>query len=257
MGITGTMSALAGEATALLGRPSQVWACLWWSPFGFQGVRFMHGFQGIRFMHNRAHTSTLRGGIHMDCHFQRSRVAIASAVAMLVVALVFLAAQVRPASSVKIERSAPEYPVLEGKRTRRDDCYAKPLVGKGHGTQNGSCFLMAQAQAKAKARTPRSEQVKQMHHDHLKIPQNLLNQCGKDCAKFAPHIVVSPDRPSRIASATTAALTCMRRRSAGHAARKVTVSRSCMICRFLLPSLPLRSLQQQPCSSLLRHCIRH
>merc|ERR1711871_620365 len=29
---------------------------------------------------------------------------------------------------------------------------------------------------------------KQMHHDGLKIPQNLLNQCGKACAKFAPHV---------------------------------------------------------------------
>merc|ERR1711977_447840 len=103
LGITWTMSALAGETTALLGRPSQ-----------------------------------------------RSRVAIASAVAMLVVALVFLAAQVN----------------VQGEMTATQSL----LSGKGMALK----------------------MVKQMHHDHLKIPQNLLNQCGKDCAKFAPHIVVPP-----------------------------------------------------------------
>jgi len=182
LGITWTMSALAGEATALLGRPSQVCACLWWSPFGFQGVRFMHGFQGIRFMHNRAHTSTLRGGIHMDCHFQRSRVAIASAVAMLVVALVFLAAQVRPASSVKIERSAPEYPVLEGKRTRRDDCYAKPLVGKGHGTQNGETNAPRPPQDPPKLAESVRQRLREVRTPHCGESRPSVADClGHDC----------------------------------------------------------------------------
>jgi hypothetical protein len=31
-------------------------------------------------------------------------------------------------------------------------------------------------------------QVKRMHHDGLKVPQTLLDQCGSACSSFAPHI---------------------------------------------------------------------
>ena len=40
-------------------------------------------------------------------------------------------------------------------------------------------------------------QVKRMHHDGLKVPQSLFDQCGKSCSQWHPHV----DLPAAAAAA--------------------------------------------------------